>query len=286
MIESALPVLVIIFMIGSLAGVGLTIPAREAAAPLSRPGFVARVLVANWVVPPLTAWVLLSIISLDPAYGTGLLLLALAPCAHFAPALVAIAGGRTASMAAVLLTCIVTTVVVMPVALPRMDGGLPADFVTIAAPLVAFILVPLLGGMAVSGAAPRLTDRLRKPVAFVTSATGIVALVLVGIVHGRGMLSAVGSRAVLTQVLFLCAITAAAHAIGRGLDERERRTLTVCTSTRNLGAALAPLAVAGADARAIVMVAIAVPTTIAIATAVARWFWLDDRSRRPLPHAR
>lgn len=282
MTELALRITVVIFMAGSLGAVGLALSPRDAIEPLRQPGFVVRVLVASWLVPPALALLLLAVVPLEPAYVTGLWLLALAPCAPFAPALVSLAGGHAASMAAVMLTSIVTTVVVMPLALP-LAAGVSADFLTIARPLLVLVLLPVAIGIMVRRVAPGAAQRLRRPLDIVTGVTGAIGLGLVGVVHGRGIDGAVGSLAIATQIVFLCAIAIVVHGIGWGLDERQRRTLTICSVTRNLGAALAPLAGAASDQRAIVMVAIAVPTTLAIGVLAAVWLAGEGQRRRVTP---
>ena len=70
-----------IFMVGSLASAGLTVAPRDVLVPLKHGRFVVTTLVIGWVVGPLLAILLLRLIPLEAPYATGLLLLALAPCA-------------------------------------------------------------------------------------------------------------------------------------------------------------------------------------------------------------
>lgn len=57
---------VVIFMVGSLASVGLGLAPRAAVAPLTHGRFVVHSLVASWVVCPVVAYVLLRVIPLAP----------------------------------------------------------------------------------------------------------------------------------------------------------------------------------------------------------------------------
>ena len=283
MIDIALKISLAVFMAASLAGVGLALSPERAFEPLRRAGFAVRILVAIWVIPPLLALALRAVVPLAPPYATGLWVLALAPCAPFAPSLVALAGGSTTSMAAVMLTSMVSTIVMMPLALP-LAGDVPADPLAIAWPLVAFVLLPLAAGMAVRHRAPAAAAGLRRTLDLVSGAAGVIGLGLIGLIHGRGMTAAIGSLAIVTQLVFLVAIAVAVHLLGRGLDAPQRVTLTVCACTRNLGAALAPLVAAGGDPRAVVMVAIAVPATIVVGVVVALWLSAGVSQPRRVTH--
>src|SRR3954466_6892800 len=91
---------VLLFMVGSLAGVGLRVAPREAFVPLGHLRFLLVSLVSSWVICPLAAVLVLRVTPLAQPYAAGLLLLSLAPCAPFAPAMVRIAKGDESYLAA------------------------------------------------------------------------------------------------------------------------------------------------------------------------------------------
>jgi BASS family bile acid:Na+ symporter len=283
-LDIALQASVTVFMIGSLGGVGLGLSPRAALAPLTNARFVLVTLLASWVMTPAVAWAVVRIIPIDAPYATGLLLLALAPCAPFAPALTQIARGDTTYLAATLALSAVGTVLVMPFAIPLLVPGLSADALAIARPLVLFVLLPLLGGMAAYAAFPAAAMRLKPVVAAATGFAGAVLLLLVAIVHGRGVVDAIGTYAIAAQLAFLLAITSAAYSLGGGLTEAQRSVLTIGVCSRNLGAALAPLVAVEADPRAIVMIAISVPVTLIIGIATARWLAHHHDAERLAAH--
>jgi BASS family bile acid:Na+ symporter len=276
-----LRVSVVIFMAGSLAAAGAAVLPRDAIMPLTQPRFLVRVLIASWVMPPIVAVGVLQAMPIDPGYAVGLWLLALAPCAPFAPAMARSTGGDAASMAAVMVLSAALTVVVMPFAVSRLGTGLTADPLAIAAPLVMFVLLPLAGGVAVRAIRPRLAEWLIGRLAIVTGISGGVALLLVAVLYGPGVVTAVGSHAIAAQLLFLAAITVAAHAIGAGLPAAQRSVLTIAVSTRNLGAALAPLVSPDSDPNAVVMVTIGAPATLVVSALATQWL----RRRLPVGHA-
>jgi BASS family bile acid:Na+ symporter len=222
------------------------------------------------VLSPALAYLLVQLIPLDPPYAAGLLLLALAPCAPFAPAQVRTAHGDAASMAAFVVLTAVSTVLVMPAAVPAILGGGSVSPGAIAVPLIAFVLLPLLGGIAIRALAPAVADRARVAISSAMRVATGGLLVLVVVIHGRSVLHAVGSYAIATEALFLAVLTLAAYRLGVALPEPKRIVLTIGLCTRNLGAALAPLAAVDADPRAMVMIVIAVPLTLAASTLTAR----------------
>ena len=275
----AMQISVVAFMLGSLGGVGLGVAPRDVLAPLSHGRFVLLTLAIGWLAGPAVALLLLWAIPIDRPYATALLLLALAPCAPFAPAMMRMARGDPAYVAAFMVLTAVVTVIVMPVGVPLLVPGAAVNTWDLARPLLLFVLAPVLAGTAVRGLWPRAAARLEPVVAGITRIATLALLVLVGILHGRGVLDAVGSHAILAQVVFVAVVTVLAHFAGAGLSAPQRGVVTVGMATRNIGAALAPLAAIEPDPRAMVMIAIAVPVTAAAAVLTARVL----ASRVPVP---
>jgi BASS family bile acid:Na+ symporter len=153
----------------------------------------------------------------------------------------------------------------MPVGVPLLLPGTAADPLAIARPLLVFVLLPLLAGTTIRGLRPRPADRIEAVVATVTRAATLVMLVALPIVHGQGVIQAIGSHAIFTQTICVTVVTMAAQLSGSGLPDSQRAVLTIGMATRNLGAALAPAAAIDPDPKVIVMIAIAVPVTFAVA---------------------
>jgi BASS family bile acid:Na+ symporter len=261
---------VVVFMVGSLGGVGLGLTVRELVTPLTDIRFVAGTLIVGWLVCPAIALLLLQLIPLAPHYATGLLLIALAPCAPFTPVLVQKVGGESSYTAGLMMLSAVGTVALMPVMVPVLTPGLSADPFVIARPLLRFVLLPLLVGMAANWLDPDRAARTRPWIAKITSTAGLLVLALIIAMYGRGVLGAIGSFAIATQAIFVILVTIAAHAAGWSLKPEHRSVLTLGMCTRNLGAALAPLAGGNPDPQATVMIAIGAPVTLVASALVAR----------------
>jgi BASS family bile acid:Na+ symporter len=269
-LDVLMQVSVLLFMIGSLAGVGLRVDAKDAFVPLRQARFLTVSLVASWMVCPVVAVAVLHFIPLAEPYAAGLLLLSLAPCAPFAPAVVRIAKGDTSALAAFMVFSAVTTVIVMPIGVSLTIDNVNVSMWRIARPLLLFILTPLACGMALRQVAPGVAERLRPAIEKITAASGLLLFVVVVVLYGRGIIDAYGSHAILAQLVFLVIVTPITHFLGAGLPPEQQSVVTLGIATRNLGAALAPISAVAADERGVVMIAIGGVATLFWSAFVAR----------------
>jgi bile acid:Na+ symporter, BASS family len=172
-----------------------------------------------------------------------------------------------------MLVAALGTVVLLPVAAPLVAEGLTVDAWTVARPILVLVLLPLLAGMAVFAAAPRIAAALHPWAKGVGGIAALALLLLCAVVYGPAMAATFGDRVVLAQVLFLGLLTLMAYRSGGGLAEGERSVLGLGMCTRNLGAALAPLlAMEAPDERAVVAVVLALPVQLVCAFVAARVF--------------
>lgn len=268
---------VLLFMIGSLAGVGLRVTPSEAFLPLKDVRFLLVSIVSSWVVCPLVAVLVLRILPIAQPYAAGLLLLSLAPCAPFAPAMVRIAKGDESYLAAFMVLSAVGTVVFMPIGVPLLLG-LQVSPWRIARPLLLFVLIPLLAGMAINTRDPRAAAWLRPKLEKLTAVASLAMFVPIVHLFGPGIIEAIGTRAIAAQVIFLFVVTGLTYLLGLSLRESQRSVVTLGIATRNLGAALAPIAAVAADERGVVMIAIGALTTLIWSAVLARRLGHQQRS--------
>lgn len=273
-----LPLLLVLFMAGNLAAIGLELDVREALAPLRDRRFILIVLAWNWLLCPGLAWFLAWVVPMAKPYAIGLQLIGMAPAAPFLPMMVRKAGGDLAYAAAFMLIAAVGTVVFMPLALPFLAPGLNVSAWTIARPLLALLLLPLAIGLALRALFPAVAAIVRRLVKLVADVATLAMLAAIVIVYFDGFVGAVGSYAIGTQLLFAIAVTIGSYALSAGLKPEQRSVVSLGVCTRNLGAAFAPLLAVSADPRTTVMVALGVPITLIVTFAAARWF-----QRRPGP---
>ena len=269
-LQTAFQAGVIVFVVGSLGLAGLAVTVGGVFAPLRHTRFVLLTLGLGWVLCPAVAYGLIRLMPVAPPYETGLLLLALAPGAPFAPALARAARADAAYTAAFIALTSVATVVLMPLGVAILIPGSTTDPGVIARPLLWFVCLPLVTGVLIRDRLPSTADRLTPLLEAATRLSGLVVLLLMVVLHGRGVLDTVGSFAILTLLLFLVAVTVVTDRSGSALPYSQRSALTIGMCTRNLGAALAPAAVIDPDPRVIVMIVIAAPATLLVGLGAAR----------------
>src|SRR5512137_217382 len=144
---------IVIFMVGNLLEVGLRLEVSEALAALRNVRFVVLTFLWCFVAGPALAVLLTKIIPLAEPYALGMVFLGMAPCSPAIPIMVKKAGGSLAYMSAFMVLAYVGTVALMPFMVPWLAKGFTADPWTIAKPLLFFIAMPLVIGVAIRRAA-------------------------------------------------------------------------------------------------------------------------------------
>jgi bile acid:Na+ symporter, BASS family len=280
-LEVVLKISILNFMVGNMAGMGAQLATAEALAALRNVRFIVMTVVWGWVLCPSFAYLLVKIIPMEQPYTVGLILLGMTPCAPFMPMMVRKARGDLGYTGAIMLLAAIGTVAFMPFAVPWMVSGLTADAWVIGRPLLFFVLMPLLVGMAVKRCAEPVASRLYPLVKKTTDIATMVMLAVMAIVYGKDFIGAIGSYAIGTLVLFVGVVTLATDKLGFGLKQGQRSVLTIGMFTRNLGAAIAPLMAIRADSRSVVVVALGIPVTLIFSFLVARRYATHALSDEP-----
>jgi BASS family bile acid:Na+ symporter len=183
------------------------------------------------------------------------------------------ARGDVAFAGALLLLTAVGTVVLMPLTLPLMIKGLAVSAWAIAKPLLTMVLLPLLVGIALRAYAAPLAARLFPVVKRIAGVFTMLTLGLVLVLYGKAMLNAMGSYAILAQILFLCGMALLSYNVGFGLKPQQRSIIALGMGTRNIAAVFAVLmAIPNADPRLVVMVVLVIPLSVIVALVAARLF--------------
>lgn len=268
-----LKISLILFMVGNLLDMGLRLKPNEAMVGLKNIKFVSQSLIWGFVLCPALAIGITVVVPLDSAYATGLILLGMAPCAPFLPMMVGKARGDLGYAAAFMWIASIVTVAYMPFAVPWLVQGLSVSAWTIAKPLLFFLLLPLVTGIAIQHYYEPASARIKPAVKRITGISTIIMLALCIVIYGKDFINAVGTYAIGSQILFFVIAPMASYAFSFGLPRTQKSVLSLGMTTRNLGAAFAPLfAIPGMDRRAIVMVALGVPMQTIFSLLAARWF--------------
>jgi BASS family bile acid:Na+ symporter len=268
-----LKITVVIFMVGNLLELGLRIDLQKAMAGLRDVRFVSYSLLWAFVLCPALAYGLGMLLPLTAPYAMGLLLLGLAPCAPLLPGMVDKARGDVNYAASFMLLASAGTVVYMPIAVPLLVKGLSVSAWTVAKPMLFLVMIPLVVGIAFQKWRPSTASFLQPYVKKFTAVDTLLMLLVVVVMYGKGFADAIGTWAVLAQVLFFTLTIVGSYALSFGIAPRRKSVLTLGLSTRNCGAALAPLLVTPDVApEATVMVSLGIPMMALFSVIAARVF--------------
>lgn len=243
---------IIVFVVSSMVSIGLGVRGTEIIAPLRRPLWVLRALIANFVLAPVVVLTMTAAFPLDPGYELGLLLVAFSAGSPLLPKLAEAGRSDVASATALMVLLMGASVVVMPVALPLFATGLHVQAWRIAMPLVLLMLAPLLLGLVWQRVAPQTGAKL-LPWIIKTSNISFIAVVL--LVCGTNLTALVGlfgSGAIGAAILFVLLLFAGAWVLAEP-DQGGRRLLGYATGGRNIGAALVTAGAGAVDPKAVVM---------------------------------
>ncbi|MGE5295896.1 MAG: bile acid:sodium symporter [Solirubrobacterales bacterium] len=258
-LEKIQTITIVIFMVGNLLEVGLRLNVAEALAALRNVRFVVLTLLWCFVLGPALAVLLTKIVPLAEPYALGLVLLGLAPCSPAIPIMMRKSGGSLAYMSAFMVLAYVGTVILMPFMVPLLAKGFTADPWTIAKPLLFFIAMPLVIGVAIRRAAEKSADKAAPVVKKVTGVNTIILCVVLLWVYRGEIIGAVGAYAIGTQILYYALLGFASYLLGFGLSYDQKAPMVLGICTRNVGPALATLmGIADAPEGAITMCILAV----------------------------
>jgi len=159
------------------------------------------------------------------------------------------------------------TILFMPFALPLMIAGLTADPWSIARPLLMLIIAPLAAGMVVKHLAASFAGRAAPVLAKIGTAALLLLFVLMIALNFRALLGVVGSGAILAALLFFTAL----FAFGWLFGGSHRGALSLATTARNFGAALAPAENCFDDPKVTVMIVVGAIVCLVVSFAAAGW---------------
>jgi bile acid:Na+ symporter, BASS family len=260
-------------MVGNLLELGLRLDLKKAMAGLRDVRFVTLSLLWAFVLCPALAYLLGVVLPMTEPYAMGLLLLGLAPCAPLLPMMTEKAHGDMNYAASFMLLASAGTLIYMPLAVPLLVKGMTVSAWTVAKPMLLLVMIPLVVGMAIQVRRPAIASPLQPYVKKGTTVDTLLMLLLVVVIYGKGFVGAIGTWAILAQVLFFTLTIVASYALAFGVPPRRKSVLTLGLSTRNCGAALAPLFVAPDVApEATVMVSLGIPMMALFSVVAAHIF--------------
>jgi bile acid:Na+ symporter, BASS family len=260
----------LVFLASSMLAAGLSLTPRAIFSPLRNARLVLAALALNFLVSPAFAVMLTILIPLERPHAIGLLLLSGAAGAPFLPKLVENAGCDVGFAVALMTLLTVGTTLFMPFALPLIIPGLRAHPWSIAWPLVAFILIPLLAGMLLQSRNRAISAAVQSIFGKLASFSAIVLIALLLLLYSRDLLEVLGSGAIAAAIVFIAGLCLAGYMLG-GSQVETRGVLGLGTAARNVGAALVPASQSFSDPKIAIMLVASTLVMLIVLLPAARW---------------
>jgi predicted Na+-dependent transporter len=226
----------LIFVISSMLALGLNLTVQQILSPLKDVNLVGRALLANFVIIPLLAFLLKTVIPLDPSLGIGLILLATAAGAPFLPKLAQAAKADVAFSVGLMVLLMVVTVVYVPIVLPLLLPGVSVNPVEIAKSLVILMLLPLAIALFVKARYEDIATVWLPHMSQASSLSLMAVFVLMLVLNFETMMGAIGSGAIITAILFI--LMALVMGYGLGPSAATRPVMGLGAAQRNIAAAM------------------------------------------------
>ncbi|MFL7893147.1 MAG: bile acid:sodium symporter family protein [Anaerolineales bacterium] len=227
----------LVFVLGTICSMGLSLTIAQITGPLRNIRFVIVALLANFIIPPILAFILIRVFSLDESLAVGLLLVSLAAGAPALPKTAVFARVDTATATGLMVLLVVVTIIVMPIALPLLLTGISVTFWDIAAGLVYLILIPLAISLFVRARYPETAASAQQMFAQASNLSLLFLLVLMVVLNFSDVVGLLGSGGLLASLILVILSTAGGYVLGK-LGKAESWIQALGAGQRNIAAAM------------------------------------------------
>ena len=205
----------LVFVLGTMASMGLSLTMQQITGPLRNTRFVIVALLANFVVPPLLAFILIRSFSLDEPLAVGLLLVSLAAGAPGLPKTAVFAKMDAAAATGLMVLLVVVTIIVLPIALPLLLTGISVTFWDIASGLIILILVPLAVALFVRARYPEAAASALPSFAQASNLSLLILMVLMVVLNFSDVVGLLGSGGLLASLILVVLTAAGGYLLGK-----------------------------------------------------------------------
>lgn len=227
----------LVFIVTSMLAMGMSLTIPQIIEPLKKGRLVALALLANFVLVPLVAYVIILVIPLEQDLQIGLLILALSAGAPFLPKLVQGAKGNIAFGVGLMTLLMVVTIFYLPIVLPLLVPDASISGWDIAKSLIVLMLIPLAIGLLLRSHSAQDAAHW-GPLMNKISSVALILLLVIGLgLNISNILSLIGSNGLLALLIFIVACLVIGLLLG-GRDPGIRSALGLGTAQRNVSAAI------------------------------------------------
>ena len=203
LLQKASSVAMLAFVLSSMLAMGLNLTVGQIITPLRNVRLVTLSLLVNFVLMPLAATGLATLLRLDEPLGIGLLLLGSAAGAPFLPKLAQIARGNLAFAVGLIMLLMIITVGYLPLVLPLLLPGVSVNPAKVARSLFLLMLLPLAGALVVRARFAEVAARTKPVLDRLSNLSLILLVLLITVANVNNVLAVFGTRGILAGLLFI-----------------------------------------------------------------------------------
>ena len=227
----------LLFVVASMLATGLSLTVGQIVQPLKNARLVVFALLANFVLVPLLAWGITSLITLDEPLKIGLIVLSTVAGAPFLLKEVQAAKGDVALGVGLMFLMMIVTILYVPLVLPRLLSGVEVDAWAIAKSLIVTMLVPIVLGLLWKSHSGESAKHW-APIMNKISGIALLLMLVTGLaLNISSIISLIGSRGFLALILFIVGSLIIGFVLG-GRNAATRSVLALGTAQRNIAAAI------------------------------------------------
>ena len=228
--EIAFHISLLTFVVGSMVALGLGLTIAQIIAPFKYVKIVIRALIANFIIVPLFAIGLVSVLPVSEGVRIGIILLSLGGGAPFIPMVVATAKSHVASSVGLMVLLLIITIFFMPIVVPIILSGTEVSSWEIARSLVSMMLVPLVIALFVRARFSDFAVRMQPYAVKLTNISVLVMVIAVLFLYTEIIISSASILPIIT--LFFLGAMMIGYVSG-GRKRHARIVLAVGTGLRN-----------------------------------------------------
>lgn len=241
------------FVISSMLAMGMGLSIAEIIGPLRDLRLILFALAANFVLMPLVAFGLATVLRLDEPLGNGLLVLGCAAGAPFLPKLAELAKGNLPFAVGTMVLLMVTTVAYMPIIVPLLLEGVSVKPGKMAQSLILLMLLPLGVGLVLKARYTRFAEKAKPGFDRFSNISLILLVLLITAANVDKVVQVFGTRGIFAGLLFIVLGVGIGWLLG-GPRADTRWVLGLGTGQRNIAAALVVATQSFRDPQVVVMV--------------------------------
>jgi predicted Na+-dependent transporter len=229
---------VLIFIITSMLGMGFSLTIPQIVTPLKNRRLIIMSLVANFVLVPILALVIVGVIPLSEGLKIGLILVGFAAGAPFLPKLVQLAKGDMAFTAGLMVLLMVVTIAYLPIVLPLVLTGVQVNPLDIARSLVVLMLIPLAIALFIRARYEEVAKGLIHTMTMAANLSLVAMFIGYFVGYSDVTYGFLGTGGILVSILLVVGAFIIGYLLG-GPDKNNKKVLGLGTGQRNLAAAFA-----------------------------------------------